>query len=1395
MKFSISPTKKLVVLLSLTFPVCFASQKAAAQLQAELVVQQGQAKLASVAFSPDGKQILTAGDNIAVLWDIATGFEVRAFYGHSDLVTSAIFAPSGKEIVTGSDDHTIRIWDVASGREIRQINVDDAVESVSYSHDGTTIAAGTRSADILLWDAASGRPGITIKPAEATGPIGTTLQDIAVSFSPRGNELLGAWHNTAQVWDARTGKEIRRFIGHTYPIRSVSYSSDGRTVLTGGDDKTARLWDVATGAELRRYEVGENVVAVAYSPNDQRIVTGSESGKVIVWDESTGQQVMSLPKKSVATPAAMDTTGKSQEEIMAAALAEIRSVRDRSLQQMIDQPVEGLGGMTYSPDGRLFAVAARYKTFDKGLYLFDGQTGDMERTFKGSAEEHLPDGAQLSVSTDGMQLWTYGPVHWNMKDGIPDLPLGTLHERTPAAISHDGTKLIMAIGSDLNAGLILADAASHKVLFHFVPNEGPPQKVTVFGQRSNQPSFPLKSIRSMVVSPDDTRLLTIGPEVGNPNLTDEVRLWDITTGREICQATLDALDFWQHSSSGHSVAFSPDGRTFLQAGQDRQLHLRSTANCSNLATLPLRVETEKTGNPGDWKVIRQNYYSREDPLDVAFTPDGGHFIVSTENGTLRMVDVASRQTLWKHEGANGLQINAVLFMEAGRRIITSSENHMIVLDAATGHELYRGEDVFPPVNGLVDGVAGKYVVSSHEDGTFRFWSLDSDKMHQLATLFLDSDGHWTVADSVGRFDSDSLDDNSTLHWIMSNERLQPLPLEMFMRQYYTPKLLLKLLTNAELSPLPNITQLRRIQPQVVLKSAAPSKSQQGRVDLVIHAQHTADARQGSSGLQDLRVFRNGQLISYTKGPLHDGDFQVSGVQMPKGRTNATFTAYAFSSDLIKSTTASLTYEYKSSSAPSRRAFLLQIGENHYTAQACELQFAVNDAQQLGRVLTETLKKKGFEVDAEQLISVGTKPGATKEDIRQQLQTIAAHATPDDLFIVSFSGHGYTTPDGQFYILPSDVKGSCQQVDSPFLKGAISSDELSDWLRPIDTGETVFILDSCYSANSVEAHGFKPGPMGSQGLGQLAYDKRIRILAASQSDQTAGEDVRIGQGILSYVLSQKGLIEGKADWSPLDGKITLGEWLRFAVHEVPMLNLTNAGAHDKAKGSRGVRIESTVDAGKSLDARIQTPAVFDFAKQDELVLAEVPKSPLPTTRLGSSTDGNPLLGSYTDDLHGQIVAVNAKVSISPLVPVMPRPTPPKLNVAPPSNARIVTLTKQSPSAQFDAQITAPGDQKHDYNVIYIDARDFSGGATLSVNIMNDRRSNTIGSFDLFPPDTKFTPKGGSQPPLVGAYNVPPGSPAKLWYRFNGGQFFVLGVEGNWGSPAGKHGTVTVNVSVP
>jgi hypothetical protein len=139
-----------------------------------------------------------------------------------------------------------------------------------------------------------------------------------------------------------------------------------------------------------------------------------------------------------------------------------------------------------------------------------------------------------------------------------------------------------------------------------------------------------------------------------------------------------------------------------------------------------------------------------------------------------------------------------------------------------------------------------------------------------------------------------------------------------------------------------------------------------------------------------------------------------------------------------------------------------------------------------------------------------------------------------------------------------------------------------------------ILDACFSAESVQAGDFKPGPLGSRGLGQLAYDKRMRVLAASQSDEVAHEYDYLQQGLLTYVLTHDGLDEGKADWKPVDKKITVGEWLAYAADAVPKFvpDQSKAPTSKAATGRFGSSPTNT---------SFQVPALFNFSKTDTLTL--------------------------------------------------------------------------------------------------------------------------------------------------------------------------------------------------
>lgn len=132
------------------------SQKTLATVP-ELVLQMGHfGGVWSVAFSPDGKQVLTGGtDDTAILWDAATATVLRRFEGHKGYFKTVSFSRDGKSILTGSNDDTAILWNAVTGEKLRAFQGGDG--SVALSPDGRLVLMGSREKTATLWDTATGK--------------------------------------------------------------------------------------------------------------------------------------------------------------------------------------------------------------------------------------------------------------------------------------------------------------------------------------------------------------------------------------------------------------------------------------------------------------------------------------------------------------------------------------------------------------------------------------------------------------------------------------------------------------------------------------------------------------------------------------------------------------------------------------------------------------------------------------------------------------------------------------------------------------------------------------------------------------------------------------------------------------------------------------------------------------------------------------------------------------------------------------------------------------------------------------------------------------------------------------------------------------------------------------
>lgn len=260
--------------------------------------------ISAVAFSPDGRQVLTAGygaieqvsDCDVQIWDVVTGKEVKRLKGPQHVIDNAKFSADGKRIVACSSwrDPVIRVWDVASGAEVQQSKhqADAAfIWDAAISPDGKySFSCGEMGP--IMWDVATGKE---IKRFDGPRPY---TRCIAVSRDGRylaggGGVMERQQGDTSiRVWEIETGKEIARLEGHDKEgILCVAFSPDGSQVISGGYDKAICVWDIKTGKEVRRIDGHSAVVgSVAVSRDGRRIL--SCSGKnVYLWDAVTGKKL------------------------------------------------------------------------------------------------------------------------------------------------------------------------------------------------------------------------------------------------------------------------------------------------------------------------------------------------------------------------------------------------------------------------------------------------------------------------------------------------------------------------------------------------------------------------------------------------------------------------------------------------------------------------------------------------------------------------------------------------------------------------------------------------------------------------------------------------------------------------------------------------------------------------------------------------------------------------------------------------------------------------------------------------------------------------------------------------------------------------------------------------
>ncbi|MCU1267896.1 MAG: hypothetical protein JWM21_4214 [Acidobacteria bacterium] len=1100
--------------------------------KAELVVQTGHSSgVMTVAFSPDGK-ILASGsmDNTINLWEVESGKELRMLRGHSTEIRELSFSEDGKFLASRSLADTVKIWNTASGKELTTFE-ERGVWSITLSPDGKTVALGNTDGTIKLRDAASGKELRTLKGH----PFRNYIQkDITNTHSQK-------YFVPSAVW-------------------SLAFSPDGKTLASGAADQTIKIWNADSGKELSTLTGHSDIVgSVAFSRDGKILASGSYDQTIRIWSLGNGTVLRTLTgHTSQVGPVAFAPDGKtlasSDEKTI-----RIWDVESGKALRTLTLHSDSVGSVAFSPDGKTLASIS-----DATIKIWNIENEKELNTLRGlslpvTSVAFSRDGKNLEAGSTDEKLWV-----WNMEG-----------EQEPGArISHSDSLWTADLGTLTGNDAYGSVAFSPDRRTFAVTAENEDGTIHIWSRKSR------KELRSFIGQFDVVVALAFSPDgkmLASGSMEQTVKIWNPDTGEEL-------RTFTGHSSTVSSIAFSSDGKTLASGSLDTTIKLWDLESGKELRTL--------TGHSAD-------------VVSVVFSPD--------------------------------------------RRFLASGSN----------------------------------------DGKAKLWDVATGK--EICSLIALDNGDWVVTTPEGRFDTNNIEDSKGLHWVVSDDPFKPIPLEIFMRDYYEPQLLPRLIKcnrahncDEEFKTVRDISKLNRVQPPVEIKNVSLPDAD-GYVDVTVEvgkgqARFAQEDKEVSrtSDVYDLRLFRNGQMVAYWP---YDGaqklldqtasDLKVDAnlgdkaqvekegrdwqkatrveldadgrktlttrVRLPRGKDlgKTELTAYGFNEDRVKSRTgkwvwpAEVIAKLPKAHAIKPRAYVITIGVNASQNPNWSLKYAVNDALKMRDTLSAKLKQlkqsdgssARYDVVAFPLVSdyngdsaTLKSNDATKQKIRAVFDLLAGRkveenllaellanvpqvsqlrkAEPDDLILISFSSHGYTDRNGNFFILPYDI-GSSSGITPDLLARCISSEELSFWLRDVDAGDMVIVIDACHAA-AVTGKGFKPGPMASRGLGQLAYDKGMRILTATQANDFALESGSLGQGLLSYALVENGLKEGRADFKPRpDGKITMNEWLEYGAAQVPALYDQVKRRNLKAVG-RGAR--AVIIGKKQRGGYQQRPSLFDFARK-------------------------------------------------------------------------------------------------------------------------------------------------------------------------------------------------------
>ena len=527
----------------------------------------------TMAATGDGSTIAIATEDGGVLLrDGRTGDIASTVKLHEETVTSLAFSPDGKTLATGSTDKTIKLVETATGKDRATLKGHtNWIYALAFSHDGKTLASGAYDKTVRLWDVETGKEVATIEAHRGSVR--------AIAFSPDDKTLAsGGSDRSVKLWNV-ADRELKITVkGHDSAVRALAFSPGGNVLTSGDENGNVKLWNQATGKELAATKKTHRdlVTAIAFA-GDRTVLSGAADGQIIQWDAASGEMMGVLPGHSggvVGIAVAADGN-----EFVSAGMdrAIKRFHRDSAGPSYLFAGHTGvIQSVAFSPDGRKFVSCGNWPEGDKTLRVWD-----LEQKKEILTIEH-PDQAPMAIfSPNGRFIAsTCGNKNAYLWDAETGNPIRTFKGHTGGvqgiAFSANGTRILTS-GSDktarlwdTNTGNELQQFTGHtdlirRVQFHpdgtHALSAGRDGLVRMWELDTAKEVKQFKSggnwADCLAVSKDGKYLATGG---------QTINVYEIASGRLLSACT-------GHGSGANHVAFTDDGKRLVSTSHDRSARL------------------------------------------------------------------------------------------------------------------------------------------------------------------------------------------------------------------------------------------------------------------------------------------------------------------------------------------------------------------------------------------------------------------------------------------------------------------------------------------------------------------------------------------------------------------------------------------------------------------------------------------------------------------------------------------------------------------------------------------------------------------------------------------------------------------------------------------------------